>query len=275
MRFEDADPELGATEQVSASRREGTTTIVLVDAVRFRRDCIARSLEISAEELRIEAIESADEWAAAGRRADLVLLHVAADHPPDQRIIETVEYSCADAPNLPIVVLSDHEDPSLIAKVVAAGARGYVPTSYDLTMVVGVLRFVLAGGTFVPADVLIALQRPAPDPGPATDDVQPSSDREATAPGVASGIAVETERHLTRRQLEVLSLLRQGKANKIIAYELNMRESTVKVHIRNIMHKLRVSNRTEAAWCAHRIFGSDGARGGNGAAVTLQAAAST
>jgi DNA-binding NarL/FixJ family response regulator len=42
--------------------------------------------------------------------------------------------------------------------------------------------------------------------------------------------------------------LRRGKANKIIAYELNMRESTVKVHVRNIMKKLKAKNRTEVAF---------------------------
>jgi DNA-binding NarL/FixJ family response regulator len=53
---------------------------------------------------------------------------------------------------------------------------------------------------------------------------------------------------LTTRQLAVLEAVRRGKANKIIAYELNMCESTVKVHLRNIMKKLRARNRTEAAF---------------------------
>nr|WP_246482341.1 LuxR C-terminal-related transcriptional regulator [Methylopila capsulata] len=52
----------------------------------------------------------------------------------------------------------------------------------------------------------------------------------------------------TARQAAVVDALRQGKANKIIAYELNMRESTVKVHVRNIMRKLKAKNRTEVAF---------------------------
>jgi DNA-binding NarL/FixJ family response regulator len=47
------------------------------------------------------------------------------------------------------------------------------------------------------------------------------------------------------RQLQVLELLQQGKQNKIIAYELGMCESTVKVHIRHIMRKLNARNRTQ------------------------------
>jgi DNA-binding NarL/FixJ family response regulator len=52
----------------------------------------------------------------------------------------------------------------------------------------------------------------------------------------------------TAREADVVEALRQGKANKIIAYELNLCESTVKVHIRSIMRKLKATNRTEVAY---------------------------
>ncbi|MCX5497631.1 response regulator transcription factor [Kaistia dalseonensis] len=52
---------------------------------------------------------------------------------------------------------------------------------------------------------------------------------------------------LTDRELEVLRILRQGKSNKIISFELNISESTTKVHISNIMRKLHVHNRTQIA----------------------------
>ena len=53
---------------------------------------------------------------------------------------------------------------------------------------------------------------------------------------------------LTQRQAAVAEALRHGKSNKIIAYELNMCENTVKVHIRSILKKLHATNRTEAAF---------------------------
>jgi DNA-binding NarL/FixJ family response regulator len=59
---------------------------------------------------------------------------------------------------------------------------------------------------------------------------------------------------LTPRQKEVLQLLRKGKSNKIIAYELNMQESTVKVHVRQIMKKLKAINRTHAVFLASQIM---------------------
>jgi DNA-binding NarL/FixJ family response regulator len=67
----------------------------------------------------------------------------------------------------------------------------------------------------------------------------------------------ELSRMFTLRQAEVVQALRKGKANKIIAYELNLRESTVKVHIRNIMKKLKATNRTEVAYKLNDLFQTD------------------
>ena len=58
---------------------------------------------------------------------------------------------------------------------------------------------------------------------------------------------------LTPRELVVMELLAQGTANKIIAYRLGMSQSTVKVHVHNILKKLKVRNRTEAAVTARNM----------------------
>jgi DNA-binding NarL/FixJ family response regulator len=52
----------------------------------------------------------------------------------------------------------------------------------------------------------------------------------------------------TTREQDALSLIRQGKSNKQIAYELKLSESTVKVHVRNIMAKLKAHNRTQVVY---------------------------
>jgi len=57
---------------------------------------------------------------------------------------------------------------------------------------------------------------------------------------------------LTRRQCDVLALIAQGKANKLIADSLNMSESTVKAHVKQIIRRLNVANRTQAALLATR-----------------------
>lgn len=58
---------------------------------------------------------------------------------------------------------------------------------------------------------------------------------------------------MSPRQRDVFSHLRQGKANKVIAYELGVSESTVKVHIRNIMRKIGATNRTQAVYKAQAL----------------------
>jgi DNA-binding NarL/FixJ family response regulator len=58
----------------------------------------------------------------------------------------------------------------------------------------------------------------------------------------------------TQRQAQILECLRRGMANKLIAYELNMCESTVKVHVRNIMKKLKATNRTQVAYLTRGFF---------------------
>jgi DNA-binding NarL/FixJ family response regulator len=60
------------------------------------------------------------------------------------------------------------------------------------------------------------------------------------------------------RQSQILDCLRRGMANKLIAYELNMCESTVKVHIRNIMKKLNATNRTQVAYMTRAFFENAG-----------------
>jgi DNA-binding NarL/FixJ family response regulator len=58
----------------------------------------------------------------------------------------------------------------------------------------------------------------------------------------------------TLRQSDILDCLRRGMANKMIAYHLSMCESTVKVHVRNIMKKLKATNRTQVAYMTHDLF---------------------
>ena len=100
------------------------------------------------------------------------------------------------------------------------------------------LRFVRAGGTFVPASALIRAARKA----------EPTQERPVRPAEKASF------QRLTRRELEVLARLREGKPNKIIAHELAISEGTVKAFVRRILIKLQAINRTEVAYLANRAL---------------------
>jgi len=126
---------------------------------------------------------------------------------------------------VPVAMVSDHEDRGEVMAAFRAGVRGFVPSTLEPELALQALTFVLGGGTFFPPQVL---DRPSRD----------------VSQGARQGGAVHT---LTPRQLDVLALLREGKSNKLIARELAMCESTVKVHVRQIMRKLGAANRTQAA----------------------------
>ncbi|MCX5480714.1 response regulator transcription factor [Kaistia geumhonensis] len=138
--------------------------------------------------------------------------------------------------DMPVVVVSDDGRPDTILRALDLGARAYIPSSIGIDIALEAIRIVTAGGTFVPANSL--------------SDYRRTSDREK---GIVWPLSLFTD-----RQQAVIALLRQGKSNKTIAHELNMRESTVKVHVRNIMKAIHAKNRTEIAVRLSSVNGDAG-----------------
>jgi DNA-binding NarL/FixJ family response regulator len=135
-------------------------------------------------------------------------------------------------PALPVVVLSSSEDRSTVLAAMAAGAAGFIPKSSSNEVMLSALRLVLAGGRYLPAEVLAA-----PEPEVAANRGNASLDRLG----------------LSARQLEVLRLIARGMPNKIICGELGLAERTVKAHVTEVLRALGVSSRTQAALAASRL----------------------
>lgn len=135
-------------------------------------------------------------------------------------------------PALPVVVLSSAHDRSTVLAAMAAGAAGFIPKSSSNEVMVSALRLVLAGGKYLPSEVL------------ALDDSAPLRAAEATS--------LESLR-LSPRQLEVLALIARGMPNKIICAQLGLAERTVKAHVTEVLRALGVSSRTQAALAAARL----------------------
>ncbi len=133
-----------------------------------------------------------------------------------------------------VVVVGDSEEPKDVFSALNKGARGYIPTSLVLNVAVEAIRLVCAGGIFFPANTILQAQQ------------------NSTTHEPKKGHALES---FTRKQMAVIEMIRKGKANKTIAYELNMCESTVKVHVRAIMKKLQARNRTQVAFFANQMLG--------------------
>ncbi len=216
------------------------STIVLIDDRLLVRDCLAQCLRANNNSDIVLVFDNSEQWKqAAGSYGNTsVVVLASGGRKQTEAVIER------DLPGLskpqgkaPVVIVSDVEDFDCIMSAVQAGAKGYVPTSLDLKVTMGVIELVKAGGKFIPASSLAAARQ---------SDFRLKEDRRHM---ISSALFSQ----FTRRELAVVDALRQGKSNKIIAYELNMCESTVKVHVRNIMKKLRAKNRTEVAYLYNKV----------------------
>ena len=136
----------------------------------------------------------------------------------------------------PVVVIAERDDPQEIIAAYKCGARGFLPMSLAPTVAIQALKFVAGGGSYFPPTALTLI-----NPGRSS----PNALRIRTT--VRASVR---EPELAERQWEVLEFLRQGKTNKAIAKQLGLRESTVKVHIRQIMRRLGAKNRTQIALAA-------------------------
>jgi DNA-binding CsgD family transcriptional regulator len=122
-------------------------------------------------------------------------------------------------PQALLVIISDREDAQEIRAAFEEGAVGFMPTSIEPAVAFQALSFIRSGGSFFPPSAL------------STNGVARVSD-------------------LTAKQEEVLGRLHKGLSNKAIARQLDMSEATVKVHVRRIMRKFGVANRTQLAVAA-------------------------
>jgi DNA-binding NarL/FixJ family response regulator len=212
--------------------------ILYIDELSLTRDCISRELQRFLPELKIVKHASAREVDSDDLSSDkwrVVVVYVHANRAgATQEGVDgeklTAELALLEQliPEVPRVLLSDFEVPEDIVRAFRRRIRGYVPTTLPIRQAAEAIRFVLVGGTFVPPSIL-GLSGP--------EDVSIGDCAEANPSTILA--------NFSPKQNAVLRRLWRGSSNKVIAHELSMCESTVKVHIRHIMKKLRVSNRTQ------------------------------
>jgi DNA-binding NarL/FixJ family response regulator len=209
----------------------GLRIVAIIDRRALGRETLAQALAATNARLRIRAFADIDEWERSPHRSDtsVILLECGAISRDGPLPEEELRALVAAHPDIPVVIMGESEDSRHIAGVLAQGARGYIPTSVSLSVAVGALCLAMAGGMFVPASALRNSGHERPG-------------REQTVHSLLG---------LSERQAAVADAVALGKPNKIIAYELNLCESTVKVHIRTIMKKLQARNRTEVAFKLH------------------------
>lgn len=220
------------SSMASISAEHPISTIV-IDGRTLVRDCLVQCLRDSIEPQHIQAFASVDELCATApvlTEAPFALLG------SGERKLSELENDWARlmrflGPASQIVLFAECDNYNDVLEALNAGVRGYIPTSVPLKVAVEAMRLVRAGGIFMPFSCL------------------PKAN---TASGRAhENVTIKTL--FTGRQLDVIEAMRQGKSNKIIAYELAMAESTVKIHVRNVMRKLKAHNRTEAVFFINKL----------------------
>jgi len=161
---------------------------------------------------------------------DLILLDL---NLPDRDGFSVLTELGERYPATSVVVLSAQQDRDSVARALDLGAVGFIPKAGQREVMVKALELVFAGGTYIPPEILAREQPSAWQSG----EKQPAANRPSASPA---------DLGLTERQLDVLSLMMQGKGNKAICRVLNLAEPTVKNHVTAILKALDVSNRTEA-----------------------------
>jgi DNA-binding NarL/FixJ family response regulator len=207
--------------------------ILVVDDHALIREALRSVLrEIKGEAVVLEASSCSQAMAVIAEHPnlDLILLDL---NLPDRDGFTVLAELGERYPAISVVVLSAQQDRSSVVRALDLGALGFIPKSGQREVMISALQLVFAGGIYIPPEILAR-----DEPSPRQRDDKPTA---VSRPSVSPA-----DLGLTERQVDVLSLMMQGKSNKAICRVLNLAEPTVKNHVTAILKALGVSNRTEA-----------------------------
>ncbi|MEG0482286.1 MAG: response regulator transcription factor [Acinetobacter sp.] len=201
--------------------------ILIVDDHPLFRHALIQAVRYSLPQAQISETAAVNEFYERlenGPEPDLVLLDL---NLPGASGFSALVHVRAQYPALPIIVVSAHEDASIIQRAIAHGAMGYIPKSAHPSHIGEAIRQVLEGDIWLPPNLPAANMNFDPR----------AADETALAERIQS---------LTPQQFRVLMMVAEGLLNKQIAYELEVSEATIKAHVTAIFRKLGVQNRTQA-----------------------------
>ncbi len=139
---------------------------------------------------------------------------------PDSCAVDEIENYLAENNRAKIIILAEHAGDAEISRSLKKGAFGYICKDVSADELVKAIRVVNAGKKYIPSEIAAIL---------------------------SENLAQE---ELTPAELKILQVIVEGQSNKEIAYNLEISENTVKTHVKNILGKLGVSDRTSAATVA-------------------------
>lgn len=198
-----------------------------------------REIESGVIVLEADSLGKAVDVYRAHPDCDLVLLDLTMPGNTGLSVLEGFEQSCPEAR---VVVISASYDLQTVQAAVRRGVLGFIPKLSGKDALISALRFILAGGIYIPLETMMAL---------------PEADRPAHAPirplNTVTVSHTPRDAGLTTRQIEVLRQLLEGKSNKQICRDMNLAMGTVKGHVAAILVALKVSSRAEAIAAAMKL----------------------
>ena len=259
-------------------------TVFIVDAMAFRRARAESFLSPWATNEKVELIsldpDEAHTRLVERNECDMLIYSVGA--PSAYEVFAEIQVLHTLRRQVALAIVSDDENPATVIAAMRCGAQGYFSNSMPPDLALQALSFVLHGGTYFPPTAIMAShaaggfaiesrQQDLPQEQPLLDAEQQNQapplgpddgiyEQQASlfvekATGVQLGNGsngVRPAPEFTERQYAVLTCLCVGDPNKVIGRKLGMTETTVKVHVREIMRKLGVCNRTQVAIAAGR-----------------------
>jgi len=213
--------------------------INIVCKLPFELDVLGNLLRRVFPDADIRCFKDASEWDATSNcdtSKEILLYSLGDDEISDDAVKSELRQFISDAGTRRVIVTSHSNDTMSVFEAIECGAAGFIPANAGLDELLEAISADFAKCVVIPRASLEALRAEMPETTPQN-------------PGL--------ERFFTERQLDVARALQRGDANKIIAYDLGVCESTVKVHIRNIMRKLSATNRTQAAYKLNQLANGD------------------
>jgi len=223
---------MSQTLEDTAERQQAPLRVLLVDD----HDLFRTGLRSLLEEQGVEIVgEAADGSAALHLTAELAPEVVVMDlNMPGMNGVEATRQITTMAPLTRVVVLTISDHDSDVLDAILAGACGYLMKDASITELMAGIRAASLGESLISSHIAgKVLQR-------------------IRATSAQPQIAQQIQSELSDREIQVLKLIANGKDNSMIAAELHISPKTVKNHISNILMKLQIENRIQAAVYAVR-----------------------
>lgn len=186
----------------------------------------AESFEIYEAQNANKGIETADKI-----NMDVVIMDLGL---PDMNGIEAASVIKQKHPEVKVVILSSHEAETDVIKSIKAGASAYCTKDVDPEKLIHIVNSVIKGAAWFDPKVAQYILNAAISTQTDSENTEPEAER-------------NSDSNLTAREKQVLALIVEGLSNNDIAKKLEVSINTTKAHVCNILQKLAVNDRTQAA----------------------------